>query len=404
MIEPQAVRERAQKLWDSGRVLRAVLGAEDLFPCDISLGRPSTAQIVADLARVRAWAQRLLAHGKQDGHPGYTLVLQEQQMQKLGQQTLPLALYFESAEDLAACIGRTAELRQFVELARQIESAQPSLRPWLCKRPLQVLAHAPDWPRLLETLRYFQRYPQPQRYARELDILGVDSKFIETRKGPLRELLDLCLPPEAVAQNETQMGGGGFERRYGLRYDPPPLRLRLLDERLKPGWAMSDLSMPANDFAALNPPCESVFVVENKINALSFPPVAGGIVVFGQGYGGMELLQGAAWLRERALYYWGDLDTHGFAILSRLRAHFPHATSLLMDRETLLAHRTSWVTESQPFAGVLPGLNETERSLYEDLRDHRLATCLRLEQERIRYSHVISALRNTGLPVLTQSG
>ena len=38
------------------------------------------------------------------------------------------------------------------------------------------------------------------------------------------------------------------------------------------------------------------------------------------------------------LVYWGDLDTHGFAILNRLRECFPHARSMLMDRATLLAH------------------------------------------------------------------
>jgi hypothetical protein len=34
--------------------------------------------------------------------------------------------------------------------------------------------------------------------------------------------------------------------------------------------------------------------------------------------------------------YWGDLDTHGFAILDELRAHCPHAESLLMNRATFL--------------------------------------------------------------------
>ncbi|NOR71388.1 MAG: hypothetical protein GQ532_17115, partial [Methylomarinum sp.] len=33
--------------------------------------------------------------------------------------------------------------------------------------------------------------------------------------------------------------------------------------------------------------------------------------------------------------YWGDLDTHGFAILSRLRHYYPQVKSILMDEKTL---------------------------------------------------------------------
>ncbi len=38
-----------------------------------------------------------------------------------------------------------------------------------------------------------------------------------------------------------------------------------------------------------------------------------------------EPLAEASWLKERDLFYWGDIDTHGFAILDQLRGHFPHA-------------------------------------------------------------------------------
>ncbi len=44
----------------------------------------------------------------------------------------------------------------------------------------------------------------------------------------------------------------------------------------------------------------------------------------------------------------GDLDTHGFHILDQLRSHHPHARSIVMDQETLLAHRDFWVREDSP--------------------------------------------------------
>jgi hypothetical protein len=77
---------------------------------------------------------------------------------------------------------------------------------------------------------------------------------------------------------------------------------------------------------------------------LAFPHLAGSMVVFGAGYG-FEVLAGAHWLQERSVYYWGDIDTHGFAILDQLRAQLPQVQSLLMDRATLLAHHSQWGEE-----------------------------------------------------------
>jgi len=40
--------------------------------------------------------------------------------------------------------------------------------------------------------------------------------------------------------------------------------------------------------------------------------------------------------------YWGYIDTHGFAIISQLRALFPAVNSFLMDHKPLFAHKPHW--------------------------------------------------------------
>ena len=115
-------------------------------------------------------------------------------------------------------------------------------------------------------------------------------------------------------------------------------------------------------------------------------------MIFGSGYG-WSALATASWLRQRVIHYWGDIDTHGFAILDQLRAEFPHAQSFLMDQETLLAHRAQWITEPQATQRDLLRLNEHERRLYDDLRWRRLREePLRLEQERIAFGYVERAV------------
>ena len=137
-----------------------------------------------------------------------------------------------------------------------------------------------------------------------------------------------------------------------------------------------------------------MFVTENKINGLSFPPFRQAMVIFGLGYGA-EMLPDIKWLGEKEIHYWGDIDTHGFAILSQIRGHLPHVRSFLMDRETLLAHEALWGAETpgKRFTGTLAHLTQQELELFDDLKQNRLGPHLRLEQERIRFSVLLDALR-----------
>ena len=90
--------------------------------------------------------------------------------------------------------------------------------------------------------------------------------------------------------------------------------------------------------------------------------------------------------------YWGDIDTHGFAILNRLRHHLPRARSMLMDRGTLLGHRDHWATEPSPTVVALDLLAPAESALYADLTSNTYGRSVRLEQERVSFSAVEQAV------------
>ncbi len=119
------------------------------------------------------------------------------------------------------------------------------------------------------------------------------------------------------------------------------------------------------------------------------------LLVFGAGYG-FDAFDEAGWLDTCDVYYWGDIDTHGFAILDQLRTRVPQVHSLMMDRDTLLAFESQWGVEDKQTTRDLPRLNNDERVLYDELRDNRLRPTLRLEQERIGFSWVQKSLENLG--------
>lgn len=379
---PEDLRRRVQRFWDSGRLLAAPLRGDPLFPFRWNLRAPDARSLSEQFDDVRAWIREW------DSGAGYQLEWIEINHRILGRNRIPAAICVACEEDALRMIGKTEEAARFREIAAETRERLPHLMEWLVRNPLTALDCAPDWPRVLDVLTWFRAHPRSGIYLRRIDIPGVDTKFIEERKPLLAELLDLALPAEAI--DATAPGWRNFERRYALLPKPNLIRFRVLDRRLAI-QGLTDLTVPAQEFAALELAATRVFITENEINGLAFPDVAESIVIFGLGYG-LDRLSGIQWLRERPLHYWGDIDTHGFAMLDRVRAIFPAAESFLMDRDTLCAHAHLWVRESAPYVGELSRLTEAERALYDDVRFNRLGEHVRLEQERIAFAWVERAV------------
>ncbi|MCH8504133.1 MAG: DUF2220 domain-containing protein [Ectothiorhodospiraceae bacterium] len=87
----------------------------------------------------------------------------------------------------------------------------------------------------------------------------------------------------------------------------------------------------------------------------------------------------------------------GGGILNRLRASLPHARSLLMDRPTLIDHRSLWGQEPEDKrnTGHPTRLTAGEQALFEELRADHLGERVRLEQERIAFGAVERAVAAT---------
>lgn len=385
------LKAQVARLWERGELLRALVGGESRcschFPLRLTLKGPDSSELAERFDAVRQWVAALAAT------PRLRIEWREFKHRVLGAQRLPQSLWLDTVDEALVMIGKRGEAARFLALFAQTAGRNDALLAWLVKRPLSALELADDWPRLLDVVDWMVAHPRPGLYLRQVDLPGIHSKFIEAHRGVLAELFDLALPASAVASEYT--GVGRFVARYGFREKPERVRLRVLDERiaLLPGVAMPDLTLDAASFAGLDAPIKRVFITENETNFLAFPPAESAIVIFGAGYG-WEALAGAQWLSRCAIHYWGDIDTHGFAILDQLRRRFAHVESFLMDRATLFAHQALWGEEPEPVVHDLPMLTEAERALYDELRDNRIRERLRLEQERVGFASVRSVVAN----------
>ena len=398
---PADLREQVLRYWESGRILAAALRAESnegeshqaesnqgapLFPLELRLRGPDTRALSERFDPVRQWIRELETERR------YEIHWAEINHRQLGRNRVPSRIVVASERDALELIGKAEDAARFRSLANRTLEAFPELAEWLMRKPLTALASAAEWDRVLAVLLWFRAHPRSGLYLRQLDIPGVDTKFIEGRKALLTELLDVVLPREFV--DAGAVGPRNFEPRYGLAAKMPQVRFRILDQRLAIA-GLTDIAVIPREFAALQLPVARVFITENETNGLAFPALPDSLVIFGLGYG-LERLAEARWLGERALYYWGDIDTYGFHILDRLRAIFPNARSLLMDRETLMRHAALWVRESEYYGGELTRLTPGEQSVYDELRYNRLGDQIRLEQERIPFGWVERALGGLG--------
>lgn len=386
---PADVKAQLDGLWRQGRMLAAPLRGERLFPLALRLRRPDAKALSERFDEVRAWIRALDDGSAARQGFGYAIEWAEINHRQLGRNRVPAGIAVPTEHDALRLIGKSRHAERFRSLAGLTLRSFPTLEGWLTRRPLTVLDHAEEWERILAVLAWFRDRPRPGLYLRQLEIPQVDTKFIEARKGLLTELLDLVLPATAI--DPLAVGSKGFEQRYGLLSKPALIRFRLLDARLYL-HGLSDMAVPAAQFARLSLPVRRVFVTENDINGLAFPDMPESLVIFGLGYS-LERLAEIGWLKEKDIYYWGDIDTHGFAILDRLRASFADARSFLMDRETFVAHRDLWGREDERRDGPPPArLTASERSLYDELSHNHWGDRVRLEQERISFGWFKQAL------------
>lgn len=383
--KPADLRAQLQKLWDRGELLASFVTGESLFPRRLVLKIPTSAEMAGHFDDTRAWIGKLreMSHCRVE--------MREFKHRTFGANAIPHEVWIDTAEDALALIGKQRQAARFTALIEVTRKQQPKLLGWMAKRPLRALELADEWNQLLEIVAWLQAHPRPGVYLRQVDIPGVHSKFIEVHRGVLAELLDIILPLEAI--DTSASGVSQFAKRYGFRDKPERTRFRVLDSHhaLLPSGAAQDITLDAESFAKLCFKVSRVFITENEINFLAFPHVKDSLLIFGAGYG-FEMLSKAEWLARCCVHYWGDIDTHGFAILDQLRSQFDHVESFLMDRATLLAFESQWGEEEKQTLRDLPRLNHEEAAIYDDLRDNRIRKNLRLEQEKIGFGWVQSAL------------
>jgi len=370
------INKKVEKFYTSGRVFKAYINNEDLLPIEIKLPKITQKELQKSFVSIQDRVKRL----KETGLP---LVYKEFCFKTIGSQKLPTLISFANLDEYLSYIGKKSEYDKFVKLYGDLTACYPTLKSLIYDKPFLILEYGDRWQMILKVLDFFVQDRQMGCYIRELSIEGVDTKFIENHKKVLDVLLSNILENKPL----NSISNFFFEKKYHLKYPQPQIRYRILDKDLYI-QGLSDLEVVIDEFKKLNIGCKKVFIIENKITFLSFFDIKRSIAIFGSGYK-LSGLKDVAWLRDKEIFYWSDIDEDGFAMLSQIRGYFPQTKSIFMDSKTIEKYKNLAVSHNnQQNYKELPNLTKEEQVVYMRLQNDFYGKNFRLEQERIPFNYI----------------
>jgi len=373
MKSPTELALRWARQWEVADTREQRLLDARSWPVSLPIGKPSAVEFTQRTTDVREHLRRWRAIG-------IGRVLWEPVTYRGGSEPVevPVQWILDSPSEWAAACAEPAVRKEFERLGRLVAAADPVFHRTLV-RQRHLLHDRPEAEisQAIELARVLTPGCAAGRPLRALGVCGVDSKFFERHRALIVQLLD--------ARFDGQVSDLGLE---AFLEAPDESEHWLLVAPLARGLLLfAQQRVRAREIATQPLPGSHVVIIENERCLHQLPSLPGTVAVLGAGLN-LEWLF-AAWLQDRGIAYWGDLDTWGLLMLSRARERQPHLKSLLMSRGLFDALApTSAVVESSP-AGEEPpnGLTASERELYVYLRKLEKG---RLEQEVVPREQVMT--------------
>lgn len=392
MRGPEYVLEKTQNRYRS--VWRDALMDADPGVYTVALDPPSASAVTARAGDVSAWLIGWRQWAAQ--HPDVTLRTRTIRT-KFGAQPIHTHLDIPDTAVLAGLSPGTAahwqRARARWDQLRHHQQGQ-AVRPWLARI---VDLDDYDFTTLLAATAWFRTHPRSGLTVRSVPVPGMHTKWLARHRGmvlaclgsptassQLTESAGDTDPVDIPADDLDALGLRPLPREIGVVFADPVLRAAV--------GGLRQISAPADELAGLQIQPEAVLIVENKEPAVAWSDTTGLVIIHSLG-NHLDVLSCLPWIRHCHCWYWGDLDRHGFTLLSRARTMVPQLASLLMAPGDIEAYRPLSVKEDldrydQPDLTLTPAEASALAAL--QLTGGRY---LRTEQERIPVRDAERALK-----------
>jgi len=336
-------------------------------------------------------------NSKNNGKKSYIYETAEVSSRTNGKQTVITKIYFDDISDYLFFIGKKSAFETLVQAASIISEnlktnfSKQEFNSWIIKNNEKLSDKSVEdeidayWKSICLCANWLYANSGSNLYLRTIP-LEVHSKFIENNQTIIHSLIS----SEKITKENS------FIKQHGLSEKPSHIRFRFLDMTLLPeDFTPIEMILTSGDFnniykAAFMKDVKTIYIVENEMVYLTFPKVRNAICIWGHGFTAGQFKQ-FSWLNNYQLFYFGDLDEHGYEILSMFRIAFSGTKSICMNMDTLNEFDRFRV-EGEVLTGehIPAKLNEDEMLVFMTLRNDKKRN--RLEQERISQAWIMNSL------------
>lgn len=375
MKSPADLASRLARQWQNADLREQRLLRPESWPLTLPIGKPTGEAVRDSIGQVREHLRqwREVTIGQVQWQP----VRFQSTSEAID---IPTHWTLESPSQWVQATASSEVRREYDALSRLASALDPRFHSLIVRRRSLVMDKPErDVIRSGEVALQLQPGCADGKPLRALSVDGTDSKFFERNRQLVTLMLDIRFDGQASETGLEAFLGAEDEGHHWLL-------IADLDGSLLP---FSQMRVRARELQNTPLPAGHLILVENERCLHQLPQTIDTIAVLGSGLN-LSWLQ-APWLADKAVAYWGDLDTWGLAMLGRAREHLSPLTPLLMDRATFERFaRENAVEEPQPATEIVPpGLTEAEAKLYHLLRRSDRG---RLEQEFLPASIVQDAV------------
>lgn len=301
-------------------------------------------------------------------------------------------IVFDTAEDLFRFIAKYDEATFLLTVADNAAKTLSGLKiplvsqkPWVqwlkANKTVIMNNRSGDfWKGVLDLAAYLAANPDSGLFPRELPV-SVDTKFLESNCMLVMSLVNSLRPDIPILSDKSLT----WPHRLGLRTKEDMIHLRLpvhADLMVQNTMCsrMNLIIIPKEAFISFSyPSVRRVFIIENETLFLTFPLSDGELAIYKGGFA-ITALAGAQWLSFCDLFYFSDIDEHGFAMLDIMREMYPGTKNFCMDEQTY-KHFSEYRVQGKAFTGD-----------YERLTDSEIATLKRIKADigygRLEQEHI----------------
>ncbi|WP_319560756.1 Wadjet anti-phage system protein JetD domain-containing protein [Marispirochaeta sp.] len=377
MISPEELRNKLLTRYPE--FLKTLVTGKSVFPYRPRINlKIDFSQYNKAVRQIRS----LEAQAKAQKGFGYIIEFETIRTRKFGTQTRPKTIYFETQKDFFRFIRKETETAAFIEAIELTRKTFSLPDRWICENISIILRYLEKWPDIISTAHQLAELHTNTDLSglnrRSLPV-SLDSKFIERNKTPIQKIL------EETGKESLDLDSPIYSSDFLVW-------MRFYESAYS--FYNADMGIfPVEEISTMELPVDRILIIENKACFIRPLPLLvtsklkkesqeETLLIWGQG-NACQRLKEVPWLMSKSLYYWGDMDLHGLAILGRFRRIFPHTLSIGMDFKTYSQHKQYAVrSELLDRGSWYDYLSMKERELSDYLIAHPEKS--RIEQERIQ--------------------